>query len=147
MAYLYFPVNRNTFIFPLAFHGVSKLGYSLLYVHTVILEGLVAKQKKQASDERRVMTGMERLVLRVSSMINHPLAQTQRWVNIHQLDTDTDQDWDELLGTLSETPEIEITFSDDGSVTLRWEQDEEQAYGLAREEDAEAGAEEETAPF
>lgn len=105
----------------------------------------MAKQKKQASDERKVMTGMERLVLRVSSMINHPLAQTQRWVNIHQLDTDTDQDWEELLGTLSETPEIEITFSDDGSVTLRWEQDEEQAPSLVREEDTEA--EEETAPF
>lgn len=105
----------------------------------------MAKQKKQASDERRVMTGMERLVLRVSSMINHPVAQTQRWVNIHQLDTDTDQDWDELLGTLSETPEIEITFSDDGSVTLRWEQDEEQAHSLVREEDT--VAEEETAPF
>ncbi|MEF0146515.1 DUF1654 domain-containing protein [Pseudomonas guariconensis] len=105
----------------------------------------MAKQKKQASDERKVMTGMERLVLRVSSMINHPLAQTQRWVNIHQLDTDTDQDWEELLGTLSETPGIEITFSDDGSVTLRWEQDEEQAHSLVREEDTEA--EEETAPF
>lgn len=145
MVSLYYSVNRNTFIFLLAFHGASKLGYSLLYGYTVMQEGLVAKQKKQASDERKVMTGMERLVLRVSSMINHPLAQTQRWVNIHQLDTDTDQDWEELLGTLSETPEIEITFSDDGSVTLRWEQDEEQAPSLVREEDTEA--EEETAPF
>ncbi|MFK0086405.1 DUF1654 domain-containing protein [Pseudomonas sp. NPDC090755] len=105
----------------------------------------MAKQKKQASDERRVMTGMERLVLRVSSMITHPLAQTQRWVNIHQLDTDTDQDWEELLGTLSETPEIEMTFSENGSVTLRWERDEEQANSLMREENTEA--EEEIAPF
>lgn len=78
-------------------------------------------------------------------MINHPLAQTQRWVTIHQLDTDSDQDWDELLGNLSETPEIEIEFSDDGSVTLRWERDEEQANNLVREEDTEA--EEESAPF
>ena len=105
----------------------------------------MAKQKKHASDERRVMTGMERVVLRVSSMINHPLAQTQRWVNIHQLDTDSDQDWEGMLSTLSETPEIEITFSDDGSVTLRWEQDEEQASNLVREEETEA--EEEAAPF
>ncbi|MCL8340119.1 DUF1654 domain-containing protein [Pseudomonas mosselii] len=105
----------------------------------------MAEQKKQASDERRVMTGMERLVLRASSMINHPLAQTQRWVTIHQLDTDSDQDWDELLSTLSETPEIEITFCDDGGVMLRWERDDEQLNSLAREENAEM--EEETAPF
>ena len=145
MVSLYFVVNRYTFIFSLTFHDVAKLGYSFLYGYTVTKEGEVAKQKKHASDERRVMTGMERLVLRISSMINHPLAQTQRWVNIHQLDTDSDQDWEEMLSTLSETPEIEITFSDDGSVTLRWEQDEEQANNLVREEETEA--EEEAAPF
>ncbi|MFV3286163.1 DUF1654 domain-containing protein [Pseudomonas sp. NY15356] len=104
----------------------------------------MAKQKKQA-DERRVMTGMERLVLRISSMINHPLAQTQRWVTIHQLDTDSDQDWEEVMNTLSETPEIEMTFGDDGGVTLRWELDEEQASNLVLEVNAEEEAE--AAPF
>ncbi|MCS3512554.1 DUF1654 domain-containing protein [Pseudomonas grimontii] len=67
------------------------------------------------------MTGLERLGLRVSSMINHPVAQTQRWVTIHQLDTDGEREWDELMGVLSETDGIEMIFSDDGTVTLNWE--------------------------
>ncbi|WP_223511261.1 DUF1654 domain-containing protein [Pseudomonas sp. GL-B-19] len=64
---------------------------------------------------------MERLGLRVSSMINHPTAQHQRWVTIHRLDTDGDQEWEEVMGLLSETDDLEMTFNDDESVTLRWE--------------------------
>ncbi|PNB00133.1 MULTISPECIES: DUF1654 domain-containing protein [unclassified Pseudomonas] len=66
------------------------------------------------------MTGVERLSLRVSSMINHPLAQTQRWVVVHRLDTDGDAEWDEVMGLLLETPELNLTFTDDQSVTVRW---------------------------
>ena len=66
------------------------------------------------------MTGVERLSLRVSSMINHPLAQTQRWVVVHRLDTDGDAEWDEVMGLLLETPELNLTFNDDQSVTVRW---------------------------
>ena len=79
----------------------------------------VRKQKGKA--ERQEMTGIERLGLRVSSMINHPVAQTQRWVTIHRLDTDGDQDWEEVMGLLSETDGIDMTFNDDESVTVRWE--------------------------
>ena len=80
----------------------------------------MAKQKKQ--QERVVMSGIERLNLRVSNMINHPVAQDQRWVTIHRLDADGDREWDEVMGILSETDGIEITFNDeDESVTLRWE--------------------------
>ena len=93
----------------------------------------MAKQKKQAAEQRTEMTGMERLVLRVSSMINHPIAQAQRWVTIHQLDTDSDQNWEEVMSMIAETPGIEMTFSDDGSVTLQWEADEEQTSTLAME--------------
>lgn len=68
------------------------------------------------------MHGVERLGLRVSSMINHPTAQHQRWVTIHRLDTDGDREWGEVMGRLSETDDIELTFNDeDESVTLRWE--------------------------
>jgi hypothetical protein len=106
---------------------------------------VVAQQKKLAAEQRTEMTGMERLVLRVSSMINHPIAQTQRWVTIHQLDTDSDQNWEEVMSMIAETPGIEMTFSDDGSVTLQWEADEEQTSTLAM---VEAEAEEEVAaPF
>lgn len=67
------------------------------------------------------MAGVERLGLRVSNMINHPIAQLQRWVTIHRLDSDGDREWDEVIGVLSETDGIDITFNDDETVTLRWE--------------------------
>lgn len=82
----------------------------------------MAKAKKQEKQvERREMSGIERLGLRVSSMINHPVAQIQRWVTIHRLDTDEDLEWEEVLGLLCETDGIDMTFNDDESVTLRWE--------------------------
>lgn len=42
----------------------------------------MAKQKKSTPQPRQEMTALERLGLRVSSMINHPIAQSQRWVTI-----------------------------------------------------------------
>ena len=78
--------------------------------------------KKQAVPAaRQEMSGMARLGLRVSSMINHPVAQERRWVTIHRLDTDGNREWGEVMGLLSETDGIEMTFNDDESVTLKWE--------------------------
>jgi hypothetical protein len=76
------------------------------------------QSKPEQREERR---GMERLGLRVSEMINHPVAQIQRWVTIHRLDTDGDREWAEVMGLLSETDGIDMTFNDDESVTLKWE--------------------------
>jgi hypothetical protein len=70
---------------------------------------------------RGAMSGLERLSLRVSSMINHPVAQIQRWVTIHRLDTDGEREWEEVMGLLSETDGIDMAFNDDGSVMLNWE--------------------------
>ncbi|WP_047280991.1 DUF1654 domain-containing protein [Pseudomonas lundensis] len=70
---------------------------------------------------RDAMSGMERLSLRVSEMINNPISQLRRWVAIHRLDTDGDREWLEVMGLLSETDGIDITFNDDETVTLRWE--------------------------
>ncbi|EKT4504120.1 DUF1654 domain-containing protein [Pseudomonas putida] len=81
----------------------------------------MAKQKKAAPQGRQEVTGLERLSLRVSSMINHPIAQSQRWVTIHRLDTDGDMEWEEVMGLLAETPELDLTFNDDEGVTVRWE--------------------------
>lgn len=78
---------------------------------------------------REEITCMERLSLRVSSMINHPVAQTQRWVTIHRLDSDGDREWEEVLGVIADTDELELTLNDDGSVTVRWEQLEVEAAG------------------
>ena len=81
----------------------------------------MSKQKKAAIQQCEVMTVLERLSLRVSSMINHPIAQTQRWVTIHRLDTDGDVEWEEVMGLLAGTPELDLTFNDNESVTVRWE--------------------------
>jgi hypothetical protein len=77
------------------------------------------RQPKPAQRQER--SGIERLGLRVSEMINHPVAQIQRWVTIHRLDTDGDREWEEVMGLLSETDGIDMTFNDDESVTLKWE--------------------------
>ncbi|MCE5976603.1 DUF1654 domain-containing protein [Pseudomonas sp. JR33AA] len=80
----------------------------------------MASHIKSELQLRQEMTGIERLSLRVSSMINHPLAQTQRWVVVHRLDTDGEAEWEEVMGQLLETPELQLTFNDDASVTVRW---------------------------
>ncbi|MEB0192512.1 MAG: hypothetical protein A2W79_26350 [Pseudomonadales bacterium RIFCSPLOWO2_12_60_38] len=101
--------------------------------------------KKQAAlSVRQEMSGMERLGLRVSSMINHPVAQAQRWVTIHRLDTDGDREWEEVLGVIADTDELELTLNDDGSVTVRWEQQEVEEVGRG---EVEFEPEEEAAPF
>ncbi|MNP43725.1 hypothetical protein D3C76_1375610 [compost metagenome] len=101
----------------------------------------MAKQKKAAQSQRQELTGLELLGLRVSSMINHPIAQTQRWVTIHRLDTDGEAEWDEVMGLLSETDGLDLTFNDDESVTVRWEKQE------CDEAVTEEWREEEAAPF
>lgn len=101
--------------------------------------------KKQAAPAaRQEMSGIERLGLRVSSMINHPVAQAQRWVTIHRLDTDGDREWEGVLGVIAETDELELTINDDGSVTVRWEQEEVEVAGRG---DVAFDLEEEAAPF
>ena len=82
----------------------------------------MSKTNKQSKPvKRQERSGMERLGLRVSEMINHPVAQIQRWVTIHRLDTDGDREWEEVMGLLNETDGIDMTFNDDESVTLKWE--------------------------
>lgn len=77
---------------------------------------------KQNARDIKPMSGVERLSLRVSNMINHPIAQDQRWVKIHRLDTDGDREWEEVMDVLSDTDGIEMTCNDeDESITLRWE--------------------------
>lgn len=108
----------------------------------------MSKQSKAAPKQRQEMNGLERLSLRVSSMINHPLAQTQRWVTIYRLDTDGEAEWDEVMGLLVETPELDLTFNDDESVTVRWEQQSaEDRDDLVVERDWEEEKLEEEAPF
>lgn len=101
----------------------------------------MAKKKAARPQE---LTGMDRLGLRVSTMIQSPKAQLERQVTIHRLDTDTDEAWDGVMEVLGETDGIEMTFNDDGTVTLRWELEGEgdQVAG-----EGEVEALEEAAPF
>ncbi|WP_237617272.1 MULTISPECIES: DUF1654 domain-containing protein [Pseudomonas] len=80
-----------------------------------------AAQGFAMSAPREELTGLEKLGLRVSAMINSPLAQFGRKVLIHQLDTDSDQDWGAIMELLSETDGLDMTFCDDGSVILQWD--------------------------
>ncbi|RVD76838.1 DUF1654 domain-containing protein [Pseudomonas koreensis] len=81
-----------------------------------------SQEKSRSQMDRQVITGLERLSLRVSSMINHPVAQIQRWVKIHRLETDGEREWEEVMGIISETDGIDMTRHDeDESFTLRWE--------------------------
>jgi hypothetical protein len=105
-----------------------------------------SQEKSRSQKDRQVITGLERLSLRVSSMINHPVAQIQRWVTIHRLDTDGEREWEEVMGLLYETECIDMTFNDDESVTLRWDPqgEEERVAGV---EDLFEVAMEQAAPF
>lgn len=86
----------------------------------------MSKPSKKNQDKKVEVSGIERLGLRVSEMINHPVAQIQRWVTIHRLDTDGDREWEEVMGLLSETDGIDMTFNGDESVTLKWEASSEE---------------------
>jgi hypothetical protein len=83
-------------------------------------ESDVSRKRNQNQKIPEQMTGLERLGLRVSAMIGSPVAQIQRWVTIHRLDTDGDLEWEEVLEVLAETDGIDMTFNDDGTVTLKW---------------------------
>lgn len=101
-------------------------------------------QQVRKEELRDAMSGMERLSLRVSEMINHPIAQLQRWVTIHRLDTDGDREWEEVLGVIAETDELDLTLNDDGSATVRWEKQEAESLDRG---DSEFYSEEEPSPF
>ncbi|WP_247842242.1 DUF1654 domain-containing protein [Pseudomonas sp. MWU12-3103b] len=105
-----------------------------------------SQEKSRSQKDRQVLTGLERLSLRVSSMINHPVAQIQRWVTIHRLDTDGEREWEEVMGLLSETECIDMTFNDDDSVTLRWDPQGEEERSAEVENLFEVALEE-PAPF
>ncbi len=103
---------------------------------------------QECQARKNELTGLERLGLRVSAMINSPLAQFGRRVLIHQLDTDSDQDWYAIMDLLSETDGLDMTFCDDGSVILQWDAPTHDDRVIEREVDLDVVRhEEEEAPF
>lgn len=105
---------------------------------------MASPQKK--NQQQTPVSGVERLTLRLSSMINHPIAQDRKWATIHRLDSDGDREWDEVMGVLAEVDGIEMTFNDeDDSVTLSWEAAADEDPRV--QDHAELDAVEEAAPF
>ncbi|MCO7566411.1 DUF1654 domain-containing protein [Pseudomonas sp. S 311-6] len=108
---------------------------------------MAAVLEERNSSSREELTSLERLGLRVSAMINSPLAQLGRRVLIHRLDTDCDQDWDAIMEILSETEGLDMTFCDDGSVILQWEKSADDERMIEREGDEDSMGQEEEVPF
>lgn len=105
---------------------------------------MASPQKKP--QQQKPVSGVERLTLRVSNMINHPIAQDRKWATIHKLDSDGDREWDEVMGVLADVDGIEMTFNDeDDSVTLSWEAAADEDPRV--EDHEELDAVEEAAPF
>lgn len=104
----------------------------------------MAQQSNKKGVGPKPVNPMERLTMRVSSMINHPIAQERREVRIHRLDTDGEREWSEILGALSEADGIAMTRHDeDESFTLRWEPSSEEERMVQVEEESAM----EVAPF
>lgn len=101
-------------------------------------------QKKGKSPERQEITGLEKLGLRVSAMINSPKAQLERRARIHRLDTDADADWVAVLGLLGETDGLSLEHTDEGDVIVKWEAPTDDDRGAGVEE---TELLEEVAPF
>jgi flavorubredoxin len=105
----------------------------------------MAQQGKKKESGMVTISPMERLTMRVSSMINHPIAQERREVRIHRLDTDGEREWSEIVSAILEADGIDLTHNhEDASITLRWEpsEDDEKPAMVADPFDAE-----EPAPF
>ncbi|SDI06625.1 DUF1654 domain-containing protein [Pseudomonas panipatensis] len=82
----------------------------------------MAKQKRGAADQDRAgMTGVDRLRLRMSAMINSPKAQSLCQATIWRVDGDSNQAWNQVMGELGETDGLAMTRNEDGTVTLKWE--------------------------
>ncbi len=105
---------------------------------------MTGKSKRAANPEVRQMTGVERLGLRISAMINSPRAQERCSALVHKLDTDTDEAWEDVMMALGETDGVSLTFQDDGNVLIEWEKPTDYDRVL---EETEVDPVEEEAPF
>lgn len=81
----------------------------------------MSRAQKAKPAVRIEVSGVERLGLRASSMINSPRAQERCSVLIHRLETDGDAEWEEVMGQIAETDGVNMIFQDDGGVLLEWE--------------------------
>ena len=79
------------------------------------------KEKRAKPQEKRGLSDVERLRLRVSAMVSSPRAQACHQASIWRLESDSDQAWAQVLDELRETDGLEMTENEDGTITLDWE--------------------------
>lgn len=104
----------------------------------------MSKTQKAKPVVRVEMSGVERLGLRVSAMINSPRAQERCSAIIHRLETDRDAEWEEVMSRIGEMDGVSMVFQDDGGVLLEWEAASDEDRVL---ETSEVDLIEEPAPF
>ncbi|EOX8993123.1 DUF1654 domain-containing protein [Pseudomonas aeruginosa] len=69
---------------------------------------------------------VDKVRLRVSTMINSPRAQAERRASIWKTQGDSQEAWQQVLEELAETDGLEMSLGEDGVVTLTWEAGEEE---------------------
>lgn len=73
------------------------------------------------TEQSTPINAIDRLGLRVSAMIQGPIAQLNRRVTIFRLDSDPDYAWQAILDILRETDGLRLEYREDGTVTLSWD--------------------------
>lgn len=63
----------------------------------------------------------ELLAQRVQKIINSPNAQKAKAALISKLPDDSDDDWAQLLGEITENDNVTLAHRDDGAVQLFWQ--------------------------
>ncbi|HEJ1186523.1 DUF1654 domain-containing protein [Pseudomonas aeruginosa] len=77
---------------------------------------------------------VDKVRLRVSTMINSPRAQAERRASIWKAQADSEEAWQQVLEELAETEGLEMTRNEDGTVLLTWQSSEEEGAGAGGEE-------------
>lgn len=76
---------------------------------------------------------LERLRLRISSMVGSPKAQADRRAVVWRLDSDTDEAWSQVMDELAETDGLVVTKLEDGTAVLEWQPSDEEGEGAQGE--------------
>lgn len=72
---------------------------------------------------------VDKVRLRVSTMISSPRAQAERRASIWKAQGDSEEAWQQVLEELAETEGLEMTRNEDGTVLLMWLPSEEEGNG------------------
>jgi Protein of unknown function (DUF1654) len=89
------------------------------------LEGIMAVLQEEGRQGHQILTGVDRLGLRISTMLTAPQAQLDRRLTVHKLDSDDDYAWNTILELIEESEGVTLDRNEDGSVTVSWEKPSE----------------------